>query len=365
MHDRDKLAKLFDAALQQVDVRELPQAGAQHPHATGHPHAWNQGAQPVRPQLSPEQQEYARQIAWQQHLAEQQRIAEEQHRVEMLRQAYEHQQAVARQQAWEQQQALARQQEWERQQAIVRQQEWERQQAVLRQQEWERRQALARQAEETFHAPAPQFIPRPPADSHDDGDLLSAAEVGAGFFAPNPEPEPEAPKQAAAEPAGFFFSTSGENGEMSESEEFNAIMEAKMAKSRKKNGRSFLFTLLLVGVPVLGGGGWFVSDPARINAVRTTIAEIRSVGDIKAMLETYQKSLDKIAVRGDQLDEATSMLGIDPTKVSEDDGGHFDKEMRSLSGEDGGPTVTDRNEALRKKFGKIKEGGNLMGAAKN
>jgi hypothetical protein len=145
--------------------------------------------------------------------------------------------------------------------------------------------------------------------------------------------------------------------------ELEAILEAKIAKE-KRSKRVYRITVLAVLLLTLGGGtGWVVMNPERYQAFKDVLSEIRSVTDIAKMVESYQKSLDKVAERGRQVDAASESMGVDLSKVDNSDP-TMDKEMKEMMGEDGGKTTADRDKILREKFdsvektGGIKVGGN-------
>lgn len=273
-----------------------------------------------------------------------------------------HLQALAQQQAYfAQQQAHA-----QRQAYVAQQQASAHQRAYFSQQQaYVHQQAFANQQ-------SPQQPVRPALnEAEGSGDLISAASVHFSFVREADQLAEKQEEQAsgfgapAAAPGAFVFVKPGQTAAeasqdamRSSSDEFAAIMDAKMAKARKKNGRSFIITLILFFGPILGATGWFVSNPARVEAFRSAVKEIRSVGDIQAILANYQKSLDKVAVRSQQIDEATSLLGIDPATAGNEDP-YMDKEMKEMTGPDGGPTIGDRNKRLREKFGDVKNGKGL------
>ncbi len=142
--------------------------------------------------------------------------------------------------------------------------------------------------------------------------------------------------------------------------ELAEIMDAKIVrdKARRRRGR---LTLVLIFLGVTGGAaGWVVSNPDRLEALKATIAEIKSVGDIKGMVAKYQVALDKIAVRGKQIDAATVSIGVDPTSMDGHEDPGFDKEMQAMMGEEGGKTTAVRDKLLREKFGDVQKTGSLM-----
>jgi len=129
------------------------------------------------------------------------------------------------------------------------------------------------------------------------------------------------------------------------STELGLLLDEQRARLKSKRVRDTLIALACCLALTGGGAGWFVSSPARVQALASAIKEIRSAGDIKGMLATYQKSLDRIAKRGGQIDKATLALGGDPNAKDEEDP-HMDAEMQEMMGGEG-KTMGDRNRALQ------------------
>jgi|GEM_PF-1319272 len=129
------------------------------------------------------------------------------------------------------------------------------------------------------------------------------------------------------------------------STELGLLLDEQRARLKSKRVRDTLIALACCLALTGGGAGWFVSSPARVQAFTSAIKEIRSAGDIKGLLATYQKSLDRIAKRGGQIDKATLALGGDPNAKDEKDP-NMDAEMKEMMGGDG-KTMGDRNRALQ------------------
>lgn len=142
--------------------------------------------------------------------------------------------------------------------------------------------------------------------------------------------------------------------------ELAAIMDAKVAKDKRRRRRGFLITVIFFVVVTGGAAGWVVSNPERYAAMKAVLAEIKSVGDIQGMVAKYQQALDKVAVRGEQINAATSAMGVDPTTVDENEDPGFDNEMQSMMGEEGGKTTAARDKLLRDKFKTVEESGSLI-----
>ena len=215
-------------------------------------------------------------------------------------------------------------------------------------------ESMKKSAPAAFRRPAPPFQGAPaPAPA-------TQAPVNTAFEAtpyvadiPAAEAKPAAPavqrdKQAEASLDGAV------NAELAE------IMDAKIARNKARRRRS----LILACVFFLGAGGaatgWAVSNPERFDALKKTMAEIKSAGDVKGMVAKYQAALDKVGERGKQIDAATTSMGIDPASVDENEDPGFDKEMRAMMGEEGGKTTAARDKILRDKFGDVQKTGSLI-----
>ncbi|WP_411827993.1 hypothetical protein [Luteolibacter sp. AS25] len=142
--------------------------------------------------------------------------------------------------------------------------------------------------------------------------------------------------------------------------ELAAILDEKVAKEKRSKRRSLMITALIFFGVTGGGSAWFVSNPGRVAALNQTIAEIKSVGDIKGMVTKYQQSLDKVAVRGEQINAATVLMGVEPASVADIENQGFDQEMRTMMGESAGPTTAARDALVRKKFSSVQQSGTLM-----
>jgi hypothetical protein len=139
------------------------------------------------------------------------------------------------------------------------------------------------------------------------------------------------------------------------------LLDERVRRQARKRRRSALVTATVLLGLTGGGFGWFVQSPERVNAFTAAISEIRSVGDVKSMVARYQAALDRISVRGKQIDQATSALGVTPGVGNEADP-HMEAEMKEMMGGEG-TTVGQRNRALQKAFGdKAKEHGGPLKA---
>jgi hypothetical protein len=127
------------------------------------------------------------------------------------------------------------------------------------------------------------------------------------------------------------------------SEEFSCIIDQKLAR-RRRNGRISLLVTITLLLSLTGGGtGWFISDPNRVTALKTAISDIKGATDVGAMKAKYDQALAKIGSRKTEIDDATKMMGIDPTQQASHEDEYFSKEMREMMGEGEGPTVGERN----------------------
>jgi hypothetical protein len=135
-------------------------------------------------------------------------------------------------------------------------------------------------------------------------------------------------------------------------EELGILLDAQMLRQKRKRRReSLVMAVVLIGLTG-GGSAWFVHSPQRVQAFLSVIAEIRSVGDIKAIVAKYEAALQRVKVRGEQIDQATTSMGVKITGDEKDQ--YFNAEMKAMMGGEG-KTSGDRAAMLQKSFGKMKD----------
>lgn len=134
--------------------------------------------------------------------------------------------------------------------------------------------------------------------------------------------------------------------------------ESVIGKRQKRKSLAVTFALLAL---VAGGGAFCYTSPkaraeigALVPALRQSVEDVKMVG---SLTKKYDEQLEKIAVRGDQIEEATRAMGVDPASVSPDGNAELDAEMAKMMGEDG-VTTGQRDKALQDKFGIV---GKLVG----
>ncbi len=96
------------------------------------------------------------------------------------------------------------------------------------------------------------------------------------------------------------------------SDELGRLLDERHARSVRRDRRNRWIGLAAVLALVAGGGAWLATHPGHLAQLKESAAEIRKAGDVKAIAAEYQASLDKIAARSGDLDEATKALGQTP-----------------------------------------------------
>ncbi len=138
-------------------------------------------------------------------------------------------------------------------------------------------------------------------------------------------------------------------------EELRILLEEQHLRLKRKRIRETVGALVVFLALTGGGFGWFVHSPDRVQAVRAAIKEVRSVGDIAGMVAQYQKALDKIGTRAQDIDIATESMGVSANQEGMKDV-YMDAEMKQMMGGEG-KTAGERNRMLQEKFGTVKTGG--------
>lgn len=218
-----------------------------------------------------------------------------------------------------------------------------------------------------------QFQAVPPQPQAPQPNAFQAAPPQPQAFQPPPTQPALQPEAAPPQDAGLiditkvddpFAEQAVKSKDTALSEELGAILDAKVAKEKSKKRRGRIMLVLFLFGLTGGSAAWVVTNPDRYEAMKQVVTDIKSAGDIQGMVAKYQKALDKIAVRGEQIDAATESMGVDPRSADHIEDQGFDKEMREMMGEDGGPTTAQRDKLLREKFKSVEEGGSLMEAVK-
>lgn len=137
------------------------------------------------------------------------------------------------------------------------------------------------------------------------------------------------------------------------STELGTLLDEQRTRLTRKRRRD---TLIVLGVilGLSGGGfGWFVQDPQRVQAFKDAIRDIRSIGDVRSMVAKYRESLDRVAVRGQQIEQATNAMGVVKTAADEEDP-YFEEEMKDMMGGEG-KAVGQRNKNMADNFGHMQK----------
>ncbi len=185
-----------------------------------------------------------------------------------------------------------------------------------------------------------------------------AATPSAPLVPAQPEPVAMVPAQVVApEAAAMDFVKPMDNAglDAAAAEELRILLEEQHRRLKRKRVRETVGALVVFLALFGGGFGWFVHSPDRVEAVRAAIKEVRSVGDIASMVAQYQKALDKIGTRSQDIDAATESMGVSASQEGMKDV-HMDAEMKQMMGGEG-KTAGERNRMLQEKFGSVKTGG--------
>jgi hypothetical protein len=184
-----------------------------------------------------------------------------------------------------------------------------------------------------FPTPAIEAMPEPAA-------------VIAPVFAPPSAagPAPAAPVAVAVAPMPAAPSL-----DAAAAEELGKLLDEQQLRKKRRRRIEALVTACIFFGSTASGTIWFVQDGARVQAFKEAMRDIRSVGDVKSLVAKYQDALDRVAARGQQIDQATAAMGIKPSAGDEKDP-FFEEEMKQMMGKDGGKTVGERNRLLKQNF---------------
>ncbi len=227
---------------------------------------------------------------------------------------------------------------------------------------------LSAQALRTPELPNPVRKPVTPTPGQVAEPRPAGASEGAAA-APTPTPTPAvavapvvaSPAPVVASPATLEAAPTtpaAEANDGKEEEDLGVLIDERNKRLKQTwawRRRAVVFGLLAV---VAGCGAWYASSPS-LQAKMQLLGENFRKGkqDMKTLgsiVETYQKEVDKVKVRGEQIDAATTSLGVDPKSVAGDEDPNMEKEMKQLMGEDA-ITPAERDRLLRQKFGGVEK----------
>ena len=120
--------------------------------------------------------------------------------------------------------------------------------------------------------------------------------------------------------------------------EFGALLEEREGRLKKRNTRArWAVNLILLGI--FGGTATaFTVSPTLRGKLDNLVTSLQEgVEDVKMMgkgTANYDEALGEVAKRGEQIDDATRMMGIDPTTVDQGEDPGMLAEMNAFAGED-------------------------------
>lgn len=171
--------------------------------------------------------------------------------------------------------------------------------------------------------------------------------------APVAQPAPVAAASVAA-PAAVKAIEIPE-GQQESDAELRAMLDLRDEKKMKRQKRASLAMSMAILLTLGSGVTWLVVSPTAHAKINTLVTAMKQSGkDIKGLASitgTYDKQLEKVAVQGARIDEATKALGIDPNSDTSAQGNAIDDATKQMSG--GETTVAERDQKLQQKFGVV------------
>lgn len=159
------------------------------------------------------------------------------------------------------------------------------------------------------------------------------------------DPSPPATTDVPHENVGLDAATSAELG---------VLIDERREDQARRRRRGMILTMA-VFLGLLGSAyGWVASSPERMKALSEAITDIRSAGDVAAMVAKFQTSLDRVATRGQHIDQARSALGVEAGPEDKKDP-YLQEEMKEMTGKDDGKSLGERNQMMTRNFDHMRE----------
>ncbi len=171
--------------------------------------------------------------------------------------------------------------------------------------------------EKTLDTPS-SFVPTPAVASAP----VAAVPAAEPAVEPAPEPLPEAAPAAHIE----------------QDAELSAMLEERDQKLKTRRGRAKMAANIALLTVIVAPSVAVMVNPTLRAKFDWFVANLgKGVDDVKSMANTkgsYDEALDKVALRGNQIDDATRAMGVDPTTVVPGEDPEMREEMRQLMGDD-------------------------------
>ncbi len=146
--------------------------------------------------------------------------------------------------------------------------------------------------------------------------------------------------------------------------ELRAMIDEREAKKQTTQKRQSLAVTLSLLAMLAAAGGWFAVSPSAQAKVAKVVPLFKeSLRDVKALANTkenFDKQLEQVGSRNNQIDDATRALGVDPTTVPDEAGAELDTALQDMMGGEG-RTTSERNKEVQEKLGVV---GKLLGDKK-
>jgi hypothetical protein len=146
--------------------------------------------------------------------------------------------------------------------------------------------------------------------------------------------------------------------------ELRAMIDEREAKKQTTQKRQSLAVTLSLLAMLAAAGGWFAVSPSAQAKVAKVVPLFKeSLRDVKTLANTkenFDKQLEQVGARGNQIDDASRALGVDPTTVPDEAGAELDTAMKDMMGGEG-RTTSERNKEVQEKLGVV---GKLLGDKK-
>ncbi|MCP5537005.1 MAG: hypothetical protein H7A51_12335 [Akkermansiaceae bacterium] len=140
----------------------------------------------------------------------------------------------------------------------------------------------------------------------------------------------------------------------------NEAFEAREARDARNKKRFRIATAACFLITVGSAGAWYAASEDNRTAVHNLwgsavaiTADVKEGTDVVAIMDKYDEALDKIEERQGQVTDAAIELGADPSNGTAESRKQLDKSMQNVTGD--ARTVQQRDEEIRKRFGKMAE----------
>ncbi len=134
------------------------------------------------------------------------------------------------------------------------------------------------------------------------------------------------------------------------SPDLQELINARRQPEYETSVRTKVVLLTLAAAVCVSLVVWFTQSPERTNLVGEAVEDLEMSGDMGKMVGSYDAALDRIGEHGEQIDDATSSMGVEPGSEREGSDSGLEAQLQEALG---GGSTHDRETQTKELIGEV------------